>query len=77
MSAAENSDTDSNKLESVIQVRHTGPSSTPPSLLKHAALHVCDVTNKAAGLCAGLFVVEDSVVFCSSFGLVRHHHPHD
>lgn len=54
MSAAENSDTDSNKLESVIQVSSTGPSSIPPSPVKRTVL-VCDVTNTAAGLCERLF----------------------
>ena len=40
MSAAENSDTDSNKLESVIQVRRAGPSSIHPPLIKRAVM-VC------------------------------------
>lgn len=41
MSAAENSDTDSNKLESVIQVRRTGPSSIHPPMLIKRAVMVC------------------------------------
>lgn len=47
MSAAENLDPDSNKLESVIQVRYTRSFFILPLRCRRLVL-VCDVTNKAA-----------------------------
>lgn len=49
MSAAENLDPESNKLESVIQVRYTRSFSILPLRCERLVL-VCDVTNKAAVL---------------------------
>lgn len=57
MSAAENLDPDSNKLESVIQVRYTRSSFILPLRCKRPVL-VCDVTNKAAVLRDCLLVLD-------------------